>query len=130
MAEMNIRKIIGVGAAFAATIPWLWKSHFMIVMLARNGITTNIGIGVEIGGAVVFDAVSALVALVLFYLSKLLLKEWYRPALFFFAAVIAITIIQDVTLHLLTENMKECNSINCDWIGQPEPLEPEVKTLK
>jgi len=124
------RQHIGYVTGLAASIPWLWKSHFMVFMLAGKGITTNIGIGVEIGIALTSDAISALISLVLFYISKLLLKEWYRPALYFLAAIVLVTLIQDVTLHILTENMKECGSTSCDWVGQPEPPEPEVKTLK
>ncbi len=130
MAEMNIRKIFGVGAAFAASIPWLWKSHYVLHLLAIDGVDSSIGVGPDMAIGFGFDLVFLFVSMIFMSISQSLLKGWCKPALYVLLGVVLVTLVQDATIYVLTDNLQECGKVDCSDVGQSEPKAPEVKTLK
>ena len=127
---MSLRKKIGVSFAFAASIPWLWKSHYVLHLLAIDGVDSSIGVGPDMAIGFGFDLMFLFVSMILMSISQSLLKGWCKPALYVLLGVILVTLVQDATIYVLTDNFQECGKVDCSGVGQPEPKAPEVKTLK
>lgn len=127
---MSFRKLIGVSIAFAASIPWLWKSHYVLHLLAVDGVDSSIGVGPDMAIGFGFDLVFLFVSMILMSISQSLLKGWCKPALYVLLGVVLVTLVQDATIYVLTDNLQEYGKVDCSGVGQPEPKTPDVKTLK
>jgi len=127
---MTFRKTIGISFAFAASIPWLWKSHYMLHLLAFDGLNSSIGVGPDMALGFGFDLVFLFVSMILMSISQSLLKGWCKPALYVLLGVVLVTLVQDATIYALTDNLQECGYIDCSGAGLAEPKAPDVKTLK
>lgn len=127
---MSFRKKIGVSFAYAASIPWLWKSHYVLHLLAIDGVDSSIGVGPDMAIGFGFDLVFLFVSMILMSISQSLLKGWCKPALYMLLGVVLVTLVQGATIYVLTDNLHECGYIDCSGASLPEPKAPEVKTLK
>lgn len=131
MRTMNkTRYYIGTISAFAASIPWLWKSYYVLHLLAIDGVDSSIGVGPDMALGFGFDLVFLFVSMILMSLSQSLLRSWCKPALYILLGIVLMTLVQDATIYVLTDNLQECGYIDCRDAGLSEPKAPEVKTLK
>lgn len=130
MRDVKIRTIFGVGAAFAASVPWLWKSHYMLQLLAFDGLNSPVGVGSDMVIGFGLDLVFLFASVIVLSFSYMVLKKWCRPALYILIGVVLMAVVQDVTVYALTDTFQKCGGIVCNGDELPEPKAPEMKTLK
>lgn len=84
--------------AYVASTPLILKSSLLLFLLAPDGMRQYERVDLLILANFILDLLAFTGAYILFKYSRRLLKEWYKPALYVFAGMVLMIIIQDVEL--------------------------------
>ncbi len=119
----SLRKKLGWGAAYAAFLPFLWKTVLVIQVLSVNDLKYRPGVDVNVSVVISSGLFAFVVISVCLATSKFLLGKWIKPLLYIFGAFLFIEIVQDVTLIVTAQNIQDCGYPVCGFADEPRKVE-------
>ena len=96
----NTRNILGWITLLCSPLPLLAKSYYVILILAYDGIKSDFGYQGDLVASWMTDLVALVTVVVLLLFSRFLLGHWKSHILFFLLGIVAVILIQDISMIL------------------------------